>query len=278
VRWLTALRTAGAVDPDGSFRFASFVRGKRVAVVGPARTLLGSGSGDEIDRRDLVVRFNEAFEHVPIPGNWRGDVGQRCDVVYVNQVLLRQRLLERSAAERARIVRVAAEAGLRYLVCTNNSLGYRPDGRPAQACPGGDRTVPVRIARLLEASAPGVRLRMAHSASERAAGLLDGCYGRTGFIAILDLIGGGVSELFVTGMTFFHGGGHLLAPDAPPLRPDGNRDGSSSRDSNGRGHDSRRELEVFRAVVRAHPSTLRVDDALAKLLHYGPDLDERSHP
>ena len=45
-------------DPD----FARLVSGKTVAVVGPARTLLGTRRGHHIDSHDLVVRFNDAFE------------------------------------------------------------------------------------------------------------------------------------------------------------------------------------------------------------------------
>jgi succinoglycan biosynthesis protein ExoU len=59
--------------------FDSFVRGRRVAVVGPSRSLVGSGSSGEIDAHDLVVRLNHGW---PVPEPLHADLGRRIDVLY----------------------------------------------------------------------------------------------------------------------------------------------------------------------------------------------------
>ena len=60
-------------------RLGNLVTGKRVAVVGRAGSILGTGSGRSIDRADVVIRVNWLL---PIPENQWPDVGKRTDLVY----------------------------------------------------------------------------------------------------------------------------------------------------------------------------------------------------
>lgn len=60
-----------------SFQF--FVRGKRVALVGPSRSVVGSGLGTEIDAHELVVRLNHGW---PVPPGLQADLGRRLDILY----------------------------------------------------------------------------------------------------------------------------------------------------------------------------------------------------
>jgi len=59
--------------------FQSFVRGKRVALVGPSRSVVGSGLGKEIDAHDLVARLNHGW---PVPPGLQADLGRRIDILY----------------------------------------------------------------------------------------------------------------------------------------------------------------------------------------------------
>jgi hypothetical protein len=59
--------------------FQSFVRGRRVALVGPSRSIGGSGYGPAIDAHDLVVRINHGW---PISERLRPDLGRRLDILY----------------------------------------------------------------------------------------------------------------------------------------------------------------------------------------------------
>jgi len=57
----------------------ALVEGKRVAIVGRAGSILGTGHGAAIDAADLVVRINWVL---PIPPEQAADVGTRTDLVY----------------------------------------------------------------------------------------------------------------------------------------------------------------------------------------------------
>ena len=50
---------------DADPEYERLLKGKRVIIVGPSRTSLGTGQGDAIDGYDIVVRFNDAIEHMP---------------------------------------------------------------------------------------------------------------------------------------------------------------------------------------------------------------------
>jgi hypothetical protein len=221
-------------DPD----FARLVSGKTVAVVGPARTLLGTRGGHHIDSHDLVVRFNDAFEFLH-GADLLADAGERTDILYCNPVILKQTL-----------ARGRARPGLAYVVCTNNSLSFVADAE-------------------VGATAFATPVRVVYAASAMLSKWLDGNWARTGMIAILDLLSFDVRRLFITGMTFYHGGGHLLAPASRELHPQKNRDGTSSRSPSGQGHDSYLELEVMRDLTRQFASVLEMDETLTALVRSG---------
>lgn len=61
--------------------YADFLNGQRVAIVGPAPTVIGSRMGKQIDSYDRVVRLNHAL---PIPSELTADVGKRTDILYHN--------------------------------------------------------------------------------------------------------------------------------------------------------------------------------------------------
>lgn len=61
--------------------FRSLVKRKRVILVGPARTLVGTKMGTEIDNYDIVVRTNNFFG---VTDDMHPDYGKRCDILYLN--------------------------------------------------------------------------------------------------------------------------------------------------------------------------------------------------
>lgn len=244
--------------------FADLVEKKRIAVVGPARTLTGTNKGEWIDSHDLVVRFNDAFVHTTESGASPADLGFRTDILYCNQVILRKEILERMST-RNRFAAFARGSDLKYVVCTNNSLSYRPDGLPSPHCERKDRDIPKRFVRYLAEKVPGTGFRTVHSASELLIKWLNGHWGRTGFVAIMDLLGHRLAHLSIVGMTLYHGGGHI-ASQGPELHPRGNRDGTSSISPSGFGHDSSLELIVLRDLITAFGSRISVDGPLQALL------------
>jgi hypothetical protein len=220
---------------DDDPRYARLVGGKTVAVVGFARTMLGQGRGPYIDGHDLVVRFNDAFV-LPRTPELAADIGTRTDILYCNQVILR----------RARAAGFDG-AGLEYVVCTNNSLSFTVDADTPSA----------------------TRFRVVHAASEMLSRWLQGNWARTGLVGILDLLSFDVRRLFITGMTFYHGGGHLLMPESQEMHPRKNRDGTWAQSSSGQGHDSYLELDVMRRLAQEFSGVLETDEALSERLWAG---------
>jgi len=245
--------------------YGDFVRNRRIAVVGPARTLLDRRLGASIDDHDLIVRFNDAFDLFPIPPKLAEDIGARTDVLYCNQVVLRK-ILERDRADRERLL--AHLHDIRYIACTNNSLSFTGDGEPTPQCGSEDAHVIDSVDAWLREGGARTRLRVVSAASAILARWLDGNWARTGLVGVFDLLTFDPASVFVCGMTFYHGGGHLLAAPSAEMHPLRNRDGSLAQSASGRGHDSYRELDIARVLARVFRQTLTVDSDLAALIDH----------
>ena len=59
--------------------FIEYVRNKRLVLVGPSPSIIGSGLGRLIDQHDIVIRMNKA---VPVPQHLTADIGTRTDILY----------------------------------------------------------------------------------------------------------------------------------------------------------------------------------------------------
>lgn len=59
--------------------YSDFLKDKRVVIVGPAPSIIGSQQGKSIDDYDVVVRINKAL---PVPKTLYSDIGSKTDVLY----------------------------------------------------------------------------------------------------------------------------------------------------------------------------------------------------
>ena len=66
------------IDFPARLRFSRFVKGKRIAIVGPAWSVHGTGQGPALDSYDIVMRFNTA---VPVKADAVPDIGSRTDIL-----------------------------------------------------------------------------------------------------------------------------------------------------------------------------------------------------
>ncbi len=258
----------------GLFRFESdreyekLLKNKRVAVVGPARTLIGSKQGRFIDSHDVVVRFNDAIEQLPVSSSLSDDIGTKADILYCNQVILRKSILQQGISHK-QFARICHEVGIQYLVCTNNSLSFDKKGSPSPTCDRRDEHIVSDFKNFLVHHRIKLGFRIVYTASEMLIRWMNGNFGRTGFVAILDLLHFDIRSLYVTGMTFYHGGGHLFSTSSSELHPLKNRDGTWARDNSGLGHNSYMELELMKLMAQCFQNKLEVDKDLASLLHNG---------
>ena len=73
------LRTRRDLSIPLDKRYAAFLKGKSVALVGPSPSIKGTGKGAFIDSHDIVVRLNKA---IPVPLALTTDIGAKTDILY----------------------------------------------------------------------------------------------------------------------------------------------------------------------------------------------------
>src|SRR6266568_2263825 len=95
----------GLIDSDSDLQYEKLLKNKTVAVVGPARTLIGTGQGRFIDSHDIVVRFNDAFQQLPVSSSLSVDIGTKADILYCNQVILRRNILQQQGIRHTQLAR-----------------------------------------------------------------------------------------------------------------------------------------------------------------------------
>lgn len=247
-----------APDPDYAARLA----GRRVIVVGPAQTLRGSRLGRVIDDYDLVVRFNTVIEYLPFTDELAQDVGTRTDIWYGNNEVLMDGVVGQRLIAHERFAPIAAAVGLKYVVSTNNDFTYPVVGAPAPKCYAEE----AEFRRFLAEQQVGAGFRMLYAIPDLIRRWLGGHIGRTGFIALVDLLSYDLARLHIIGMTFYHQGGHLFLRDSvSELHPLGNHRGELP-ERGILGHNSYLELEAMRVLARHSHSKLELDAQLQHLL------------
>jgi hypothetical protein len=246
-------------DPD----YARLLEGKSVVVVGPAETMLGTGQGRVIDSFDVVVRFNTAIEYMPFAGELARDVGARTDVLYCNTEVLCDRIIRQQGLTHEQFSRACEWAGLKYFVGTNNDFAHGADGPPAKGEP--ELTA---FREFLDDRGVRAKCRMLFSTPAVVRGWLQGYIGRTGFIGIVDLLRHPLRRLHVTGMTFYHKGGHLFLKDCVgELHPLRNHLGILPEHM--LGHNSYLELQLMRTLAGCFGRRLEMDEQVRRLLEAG---------
>jgi hypothetical protein len=262
----------GAYQRDTDPAYAHLVQHKRVAIVGPATTTLGTRQGALLDSYDLVVRFNDTIDHLPITGSLADDIGTRTDILYCNQTILREHILEQKGLSHAQFRQVCDEVGVKYVVCTNNGLSFASTGAPQPACDVQDKTVITDVQRLLSQHGMRTRLRLVYAASALLIEWLGGYVGRTGLVAMVDLLSFDIAHLYITGMTMYHGGGHLFPQGSAELHPLKNRDGTWASSASTLGHNSYLELALLRLLAECFHAKLALDDHLRLLVDGGSQV------
>ena len=159
---------------------AELVKGKRVVVVGPAPSIVGSKQREKIDGYDIVVRINKA---IPVPETMQNDIGTRTTILYncLNVCPGNGGVLD---------PKVLKKAGVVHVRCPYPA-------RPPFLCD-------IKNAQKLDWQ--GIGLSWTDTSKYNA--WEQGMESRpnSGHCAIMDLLLHDISELYITGFTFFKGG------------------------------------------------------------------------
>lgn len=176
--------------------FDQHLAGKRVVLVGPSPSLEGTGNGELIDGYDLVARVNKGY---PVTGSISADIGERTDLHY-------------------HCLHESAKCGgpIHYEQMTEDGV-YLCSPYPPNVVPFNrdvDRFRRERTKRKLDLRAHffdyGLYLGCAAKIGTRP---------NSGVLAILDLLAHNVSELQVTGFTFFQDGWRKTYKDGGIMEP-----------------------------------------------------------
>ena len=149
--------------------YADFMLGKRVVLVGPAPSIVGSQQHDLIESYDVVVRLNHAL---PVPENLFCDIGRRTDV------LCSTVKIPKSLNPDLKLVKDAVQ----WVVCP-----YSPDSPPFNRYVREFRSRnTIGLPFLCEAISADIGTRPT-----------------IGLAAIIHILQHRVKKLYVTGLTFF---------------------------------------------------------------------------
>lgn len=243
--------------------YEELLRGKNVIVVGPARTLQGRKQGRMIDAFDLVVRFNNVIEYLPFSDELAEDIGARTDILYSNNAILMQGVLDQTRITHEQFTRLANQLGIKHIISTNNNFSYEKAAAGTPKCYAEQR----EFQRLIAERNIQSHFSMMFSLPDMARRWMGGYLGRTGFLALLDLLRYDIGRLHIAGMTFYHRGGHLFLDDnASELHPLENRRDESQPNPEIRGHNSYLELEIMKVLARHFRHKLEMDAELQALL------------
>lgn len=168
-------------------RYAEFLKDKRVVLVGPAKSMEGSGQGKIIDSYDIVVRVNLGLR---VPKSLRKDIGSRLDVLYCG---MSKYYFDTKVFSKKSLLTLKKKYDIKWLVNT-----------------GVRRKTVLKIAKYNQKSKTNINIKLV---TKRNIGYL---YKRlkskptAGTVAFYDLLQYGISELYVTGFTFYN----ILSPKA----------------------------------------------------------------
>jgi len=162
-------------------KYSNFLKNKRVVLVGPARSNKGSKQRSVIDSYDIVIRINNG---VNIPDKFKDDTGQRLDVLYSS---LNNCFFSEKTYSRKNILKYKKEYNLKWIVGT-----------------GHHRSNILKIVKYNKHENTGVQARLFSKTRYKKISSKLKYKPTTGIIVIDDLLAHDISELYITGFTFYN--------------------------------------------------------------------------
>jgi hypothetical protein len=166
------------INPIHDQEFATYLKGKRIALVGPAPHMTGSKQGELIDSYDRVAKIGKAFQ---MSGDICDDVGKRIDILY-------NILNDHNGARAAGELNPEELKNQIDWLCSSNGYFFRCKLRHAIFQRKNKGQVPFHI----------IDRQYHNEFQQEVGGWLN-----SGFVAILDLLYYDIKELYITGITFF---------------------------------------------------------------------------
>jgi len=186
-----------SIKPEEEYN--NFLKGKRVAIVGPSKHILLEKNGAKIDDYDVVIRL----KWLPMKGfnTFKDSVGDETHVMYSSVVNNQSDydVLSRTSIKFTRHPECNVGSELKHNVYSGiSATAY-----------SAEEYAFILKEYATENNYTGNKLSNINCKSEYSV------WPQLGFNAIMDTIASGASEVYITGFTMYHGGGHMLQKNKP---------------------------------------------------------------
>jgi len=186
-----------SIKPEEEYN--NFLKGRRVAIVGPSKHILLEKNGAKIDDYDVVIRL----KWLPMKGfnTFKDSVGDETHVMYSSVV--------NSQSD----YDVLSKTGIKFTRHPECNVGSELknnvyNGISATAYSAEEYAFILKEY-ATENDYIGDKLSNINSKSPY------NVWPQLGFNAIMDTIASGAKEIYITGFTMYHGGGHMLQKNKP---------------------------------------------------------------
>lgn len=177
----------------------NFLKDKRVAIVGPSKHILLENNGNKIDDYDIVIRL----KWLPMKGfnQFKDAVGDETHVVYS------------SAKNIQSDFEVLQHTGVVHTRHPECAVGNESENTTHYGILATSYTSEQYAFILKEyATAHGYRQNKVMNINSKSGYAV---WPQLGFNAIMESIASDAKEVYITGFTMYHGGGHMLQKDKP---------------------------------------------------------------
>lgn len=186
-----------SIKPEEEYN--SFLKGKRVAIIGPSKHILLEKNGAKIDDYDVVIRL----KWLPMKGfnTFKDSVGDETHVMYSSVV--------NSQSDYNVISRTSIKF-TRHPECNVGSeLKNKVYNGISATAYSAEEYAFILKEYATENNYTGNKLSNINCKS------VYNVWPQLGFNAIMDTIASGAREVYITGFTMYHGGGHMLQKNKP---------------------------------------------------------------
>lgn len=242
-------------------KLAKFLKDKKVILVGPDTTMIGSKMGQMIEEYDVIVRINTALNFVPYKKEWVEDIGARTDIFYLCPSSMKWFSEQDKKDAYDKLIQSSAR-----FICYQNGHNKAKYISGDYVYPEVKETIKNWLISPSKPSKVKTQLSSSHQSCQVLCDLLTQLSGhrvltRTGLLAIWDLLNHGARQVRVVGMSFYHGGGHMFrkieGEELDPLK-----DHLAHKSY----HDSYAELALFKQFIEFFGSKLIIDDGLQTII------------
>ena len=177
--------------------YNDYLSGKRVAIVGPSKHMLAYDAGALIDDYDVVIRMKwvdilPLAEHCD--GKYVKHVGSKTDVVYGNRFLIVNNMMQE-------YLEYFKKSGIDHYRIPDNKISNHFFSKDL-AC--GTTYTEYSCGEF------GVQYQQSLGTSDTR------YWPQTGTVAIMEAIASDAAEVFISGITMYHGGGHIFQKNKNP--------------------------------------------------------------